>query len=367
MAENPVDTSVVSETNESSPAAVPTIDDMVNKAQEKMRGVSVKKEIDDKPVQKTGDDFPDGGTDIQTDSSKPVEADPVASDVEIDDDLRRLIDELKIDDVSDGDAGDTSSGSREEPSLVAIKEIAGRLGIKAETLDDLERGVAAKIKSASSYTEETEPLREIDQALALDDRELIAAVRKYEGYSDEEAAQYLDNLEKSQNKEQIKNEALHIRVSLRNERKKIESVIEQRRAQADSIRSQFENDIRSRVMKMDKVYGVPIDKQENGKFADEILSREFDKVLENPDEYLQLMRLKRDFAKVRNYWFEQGARAGANKIVQKYKSKLNNADPAIGGRAGSAPREEKKDTLDSNVDKAKAAIRAKAGGMIPRR
>jgi hypothetical protein len=349
MAETAEEVKTENTTSEKQEVKIPTIDETIALARGEKQATPVVEEKKEEPkISVTG-----------TTEEKPSIPQGELSDDEfnIDDIIRSLDNEHeKPTDQPKGEVKDSYT----------LKDIASLLGVEADSPEAIKKAYEAKVQlQAQSVTDETRPLRDLDTIISLDDKALLTQVKKWDGYTDEEVTQYLDSLEESKGKAGIRNEALDIRVNLRNGRAELEKQIAEKQVQKQQIQKNYETDIRSRINKMDNVFGVPVSKEDNEAFATEVLSRSYDEQMQDPDKYLSAMRLVRDFAKVKETIFKNGAKAGAKQMKNIYEQKLHNKDLNTGQRGGKAPQEEKEKTVNSQVDEAQRAIREKAGIVRP--
>lgn len=278
-------------------------------------------------------------------------------------------DEFNIDDVInelEAEPEKPTEQKQGEPTAVkdsySLKDIASLFKVEADSLEGIQKAVEAKVQlQAQSVSDETKPLRDLDTLIALDDKTLISQIKKWDGFTDEEVAQYLESSEESKGKAGIRNEALEIRVNLRKGRDELAQQVAQKQEQKDQSQKKFESMIRSKVNAMDNVFGVPVSKEDNETFATEVLKRDYDEQMKDPDKYLSAMRLVRDFAKIKETVFKNGAKAGAKQMKQVYESKLHNKDLGANNRNGKPFVEEKEVSVDSNVDAARRYLRERNG------
>ncbi len=281
------------------------------------------------------------------------------------DELSKYLAELKFEDEPTPQAPAPADKPVETPAVkdaYTIKELAERFGVQAESMEDFEKGLSSKMqKGYQSELELNQPLREIDDALTLDDKTLVAAVKKYEGYTDQEITEYLDSLEESQGKGGLKREALGYRAGLRQQRAQVEASITEQRTKIDQAKAGYETDIRNRVLSMEKISGVPVNKAANETFADRILKGEIDKKFSDINTWLEATRLYEERDEIFKSLLEKGARSGFNKAKAIYDQKVFNKDIRANDRPTFIPPLEQKGDSSSEIDKARKYIKQKTG------
>lgn len=251
-----------------------------------------------------------------------------------------------------------------------IKEIASRYGINADTSEEFEKSLQAKLEGQEAtpidlYNQRIGNLKTLADKTVTPDEKLTLAYYTSKYGDEAEAAQQVEDL-KAQGDAVLRSRARDIRAEVNGMITNLETNKDSFLRSVDEGKKKLEGEIATYLKANDNINGVSY-----GSTVEEdlsyIKSRELDKVLSTPQGYAEVARIYKNRNNItkgstsmsetqKKEIYQKGYTSGVKKMINENHQKLFNKD--LGGhKTGEMHKPDAKVTIEGNVEKATAAIK----------